>query len=182
MDGLEERSVLEEIARRRQVSTDAVATALAALRRGGGTMAQLTHAEFGGMSQWSRGGMSMIGDMFNSATKARFDGVMADLSEAIASGKLGSPAERTGAADEWSESWWPAELGSPSTVGGQNETRYALFPGTRRLLVEEAGKRTIYDTGGHQISGVSQQQGSARTLTFSSQHGPVSLADLPVVG
>lgn len=41
---------------------------------------------------------------------------------------------------------------------------------------------TLYDTGDHQIGGVSQQQGSSYSLSFTSQHGPVRLEELPVVG
>jgi hypothetical protein len=35
-------------------------------------MAQFSHADFGGMSQWSPG-MSMVGDMFNTQLKAKLD-------------------------------------------------------------------------------------------------------------
>ena len=59
--------------------------------------------------------------------------------------------------------------------------RYAFFPATRRLAIELGGRLTVYDTGEHQIGGVSQQQGSGASLTFTSQHGMVRLADLPVV-
>jgi hypothetical protein len=37
---------------------------------------------------------------------------------------------------------------------------------------------TVYDSGHHRISGVSQQQGSIRSLTFTSQTGDVSVSDL----
>jgi len=40
---------------------------------------------------------------------------------------------------------------------------------------------TIYDTGDHVISGVSQQQGNGWTLTFSSQYGTVPVGILRVV-
>jgi hypothetical protein len=39
----------------------------------------------------------------------------------------------------------------------------------------------LYDTQDHQISGVSQQQGSGSALTFTSQHGIVAVNTLPVV-
>ena len=68
--------LIATIADKRGVSADAVTTALAALTRGNGTMAQFSHADFGGMTQWSKGGMSMVGDMFNSGMKAKLDGVM----------------------------------------------------------------------------------------------------------
>jgi hypothetical protein len=77
--------------------------------------------------------------------------------------------------------WWPADLGTPATVGAQNAVRYAYFPATQRLAVEVRGQVTLYDTRDHQISGVSQQQGRDSSLTFTSQHGVVSLAALPVI-
>lgn len=76
------------------------------------------------------------------------------------------------------EAWWPAELGQPSTSGAQNGTRYAVFADKRRLVVEQDGKRAIYDTGDHRIGGVSQQQGDGRSLAFSSDQGPVGLETL----
>ena len=40
---------------------------------------------------------------------------------------------------------------------------------------------TVYDTGDHMISGVTQQQSGDQSLTFTSQRGLVRLADLPVL-
>ena len=80
-----------------------------------------------------------------------------------------------------SGNWWPADFGSPNSSGGQNNMRYAYFAGARRLVIEANGKTTIYDTGDHQIGGVSQQQSGSQTLTFTSQHGQVPVSDLKVV-
>jgi len=74
--------------------------------------------------------------------------------------------------------WWPQELGEPSTSGAQNGMRYAFFPEKRRLLVEQHGRKTVYDSGDHQISGVSQQSGQSTSLVFTSQSGPVALDSL----
>ena len=41
-------------------------------------MAQFSHADFGGMSQWSPG-MSMVGDMFNTQLKAKLDALCSDI-------------------------------------------------------------------------------------------------------
>jgi hypothetical protein len=76
------------------------------------------------------------------------------------------------------DKWWPDELGQPSTSGAQNGMRYAFFPDERRLLIDENGKVTSYDSGEHRISGVSQQDSNTRTLTFTSQSGPVNLDEL----
>jgi hypothetical protein len=77
--------------------------------------------------------------------------------------------------------WWPADLGVPSSLGGQNDLRYAYFPGKRRLAVDLNGKVTVYDTQDHQIGGFSQQQSGLGSLNFASQFGPVDVSRLPVV-
>ena len=41
-------------------------------------MAQFSHADFGGMSQWSPG-MSMVGDMFNTQLKSKLDALCTDI-------------------------------------------------------------------------------------------------------
>jgi hypothetical protein len=74
--------------------------------------------------------------------------------------------------------WWPAELGHPSTSGAQNDQRYAFFPDKHRLLIEQDGRLTTYDSGSHRIGGVSQQQSTGHRLAFTSQHGDVELDDL----
>jgi hypothetical protein len=77
--------------------------------------------------------------------------------------------------------WWPAELGSPASTGAQNDLRYACFPGSRQLAIEQGGQVRVYDTGDHRISGFSQQQGGDQSLTFTSQYGLVRVADLVLV-
>jgi hypothetical protein len=73
------------------------------------------------------------------------------------------------------------ELGSPNGSGAQNQVRYAYFNAAQRLAVELNGHVTIYDSLDHQIGGVSQQQGSGGSLTFTSQYGTVSVATLPIL-
>jgi hypothetical protein len=75
--------------------------------------------------------------------------------------------------------WWPADLGVPSSLGAQNNVRYAYFPGKRRLAVDL--KVTEYNTQDHQIGGFSQQQPGLGSLSFASQLGPVEVGRLPVV-
>jgi Short C-terminal domain len=77
--------------------------------------------------------------------------------------------------------WWPADLGRPNSTGAQNDVRYAYFAQPRRLAIEVNGKMTVYDTLAHQINGFSQQQSSGASLTFTSQHGLVAVANLPVI-
>src|SRR5712671_8197346 len=75
---LNEEGFIERVSIRHSVSPDAVRTILRALRSGGGRMAQFSHADFGGMSQWSSG-MSMVGDMFNTQLKAKLDALCTDI-------------------------------------------------------------------------------------------------------
>ena len=51
------------------------------------------------------------------------------------------------------EPWWPAELGDPSSSGSQDGMRYAFFADKRRLLIEENGTRSTYDSGDLRITG-----------------------------
>lgn len=77
--------------------------------------------------------------------------------------------------------WWPAELGGPDSAGAQNNIRYAYFAAARRLAIEANGVVTVHDTLDHRIGGFGQQQSRGASLTFSSQHGLVDVASLPVV-
>ncbi|MBD0416973.1 hypothetical protein ICI42_20180 [Tianweitania sp. Rool2] len=164
------------------VSKEAVTTVLEALRSSGGTMAQFSHADFGGMSQWSAG-MTMVGDMFNDSLKARLNAIAEELSRYLRDQPVAAHADDTtvsyrSSTASHSGSWWPQELGSPSSVGSQNDMRYAVFPEKRRLVIDDHGRTKIYDTGKHAISGVSQSQSTDSTLTFVGQHGVVRVSDL----
>lgn len=172
------------IAQRHGFSADAARALTASLCRGGASMAQFDHPEFGGMGQWSRGGMIMIGDMFNNGLKARVSALAEDLAFAMDQGTIVEvrPAAGFGGFGGFSGAdWWPEGLGVPSSSGGQNTSRYAVFPATRRLAVEVDGVVTVYDTGDHEIGGVSQQQGNSQDLVFQSQYGSVRVHDLPRV-
>ena len=74
--------------------------------------------------------------------------------------------------------WWPEDFGEPSTSGSQNGMRYAFFPAKARLLVEQDGTLTSYDSGNHRIQGVAQQDSHTRSVTFTSQDGIVDLDQL----
>ena len=163
-----------DLAQRHGVSEDAVRVLQDAIRRGGGRQAQFSHPDLGGMGQWSAGGMTQLGDMFNAALKDK----VAALCQALAEepGSQGAPPKPAGRSD----AWWPESLGRPSSSGAQNGMRYATFPDRRRVAVEQAGTVTLYDSGDHRISGVSQQQSGTQELRFSSQNGMISASDLPV--
>jgi len=135
------QQIVDELARRHGVSSGAVMAMLQSLIAGGGTMAQFDHPEFGGMGQWTRGGMTMVGDMFNNALKAKVDGLCSELANLLASEPfLARPASSqqqsqsqggrgsafgdvslfVAAAGGPFGSWWPAELGAPSSTGSSS--------------------------------------------------------------
>ncbi len=168
----------EDLARQHGVSADAVRVLQDAVRRGGGRQAQFSHPELGGMGQWSAGGMTQVGDMFNTALKDKVNAICA----ALASAPPAEPAPERVPSGGGNRDWWPDGLGRPSASGSQNGMRYACFPDARRVAVEQAGTVTLYDSGDHRISGVSQQQSGTQELSFSSQKGSIRASDLPVVG
>ena len=185
-----------EIAARHGVSVDAALALLGALAEGHGRQAQFNHPDLGGMGQWSQGGMIMVGDMFNQGLKYRVDALCNELSALLLSqapveaepmrfqsqsqgggGAVSLFVPGTGATG----AWWPQELGAPASTGAQNDMRYAWFPGPRRVAIEHGGEVRVYDSGEHDISGFSQQQGGDRSLTFTSQFGVVRLSELALV-
>jgi len=212
----EGEKLLADIANRHQVSEDAARVMLEALVQSGGSQAQFNHYELGGYGQWQRGGMIMIGDMFNNSLKYKVDALASELSNLIANepqqgGGLYAPSYQSQSqsggyqsqgSGDWSSSgysggggggvsaifepmtsqssgdWWPTDLGSPSSVGSQNDMRYAYFPGARRLALYRNGQVEVLDTGEHQISGFGQQQGGGDSITLSSQLGTVTLDKL----
>ena len=180
-------STLQDVARRHGVSYEAALALWQALARGNGTQAQFSHPDLGGMGQWSRGGMIMIGDMFNQQLKARVAALCDELAGLLtrrpslledAPSVSNDPGEQVSRSSGKQGSWWPADLGTPSSTGAQNDMRYAWFSGARRIAIEHAGKLQVYDTVDHRISGFAQQQGSDQSLTFTSQTGVVRLAEL----
>ncbi|KQT83479.1 SHOCT domain-containing protein [Aurantimonas sp. Leaf443] len=168
---------LARIAGETGFGVEAVTAMASAMQAGGGSMAQFNHPELGGFGQWSAGGMLMIGDMFNDRLKGRVSELAERLSHAMSRGQLVLP-EQPGLGPRGAGSWWPANLGTPSSSGAQNGRRYAVFTQTSRLAVDENGTVSVYDTGDHRIGGVSQQQGSGSDLRFTSQSGVVDLASL----
>lgn len=183
------RRIVAEIAQRHGFQPDAGRAMAEALMASGGGMAQFNHPDLGGMGQWSKGGMSMIGDMFNDSLKARVSSLADELSEALRSGKIDGSADTSGddakssrgASQAPSSDWWPKDLGSPSSTGSQNQSRYAVFPDKKRLAVEEGGRVTVYQTGDERIEGASQQQGGGSSLRFSTRSGSVRVEDLKAV-
>ena len=200
----EGQRVVNDLAGKHGFSTDAVVHMLVAVLNGNGSMAQFSHSEFGGSGQWMKGGMLMLGDMFNNYLKGRVDSLCWDISNILATqpgllrtGSFQSQSQGGGAYQQQAagapmgasslfvpdpeSNWWPSELGSPSATGAQNNVRYAYFANGRRLAVKTGTEVWVYDTLDHQIGGFSQQQGMGGSITFTSQYGTVNLATLPPV-
>src|SRR6516165_6069720 len=179
----EAANAIAEIAQRHGLSREAVLAMLFALRAGAGTMAQFDIPELGGSGQWMRGGMTMVGNMFDNALKARVDALCNELVQLLATTTVFPPSASHSLLDFGSNNWWPADLGVPSSVGGQNDVRYAFFPGTRRLAIQIGGVTRVFDTGEHHISGVQQQQGGGYgSVIFTSQLGAFGVSSLRDLG
>jgi hypothetical protein len=169
-------SNLDELAGRYGVSIKAIHVLREAVRRGGGRQAQFSHPDLGGMGQWSAGGMTQVGDMFNTVLKDKVSALCTELSR-----DSGNPVGKVSTFREAAGTWWPEGLGRPSSTGSQNGMHYACFPEARRIAIRQAETVTLYDSGEHRISGVSQSQSGSQQLSFSSQLGTVKALDLPVV-
>lgn len=203
------RRWLAELAQRYEVSENAALAAFHALSEGGGRMAQFHHPELGGGVQWMRGGMILIGEIFNNALKARVDGLCTEISERVlaqapspptfapyqgpqrdepnttagASAPTGEGASAA-AGPAWGapQRWWPETLGPPSAAGTQYGLAYALFADQHRVALRSRGQVRIYDSLDHRITGIAQRQRDGEaSVTFTSQHGAVALDRLPLV-
>jgi Short C-terminal domain len=80
----EGQQIINNIAQRYNFSPDAVFSMLQSVINGNGSMAQFSHPEFGGSGQWMRGGMIMLGDMFNNGLKNSVGGLCQELANLIA--------------------------------------------------------------------------------------------------
>lgn len=141
-------------------------------------MAQFSIPELGS-GQWMQGGMTMCGDMFNTGLQAMVSNLCGDLSALLSNTQVLKPAPK--GSGSGGGSWWPSDLGSPNSSGGQNNMQYAYFSAARRLAINVNGEISLYDTLDHQIGGVQQQQGGGSSLTFTSQYGTFSSLSLPLI-
>ncbi len=125
--------LVDRLAKRHSVSPAAVQVVLTALRSGGGRMARFSHAEFGGMSQWSPG-MSMVGDMFNKHLQSSLDGLCTDIAAHLDASAKEDNGDKRNTVDvsyrsvSASRSWWPSGLGRPGAVGAQNDLLLRCLP------------------------------------------------------
>jgi hypothetical protein len=179
----EAENAIADIAQRYGLARESVLAMLFAVNAGGGTMAQFSIPELGGSGQWMRGGMTMVGNMFDNALKARVDALCGELAQLLTTTPVFPASTTDSQVGFTSASWWPADLGVPSASGGQNDTRYAIFPSTQRLAIQINGVTKVFDTGKHHIGGVQQQQGTGYgSASFTSQLGTFDVSSLPELG
>jgi hypothetical protein len=108
----------------------------------------------------------MVGDMFNDSLKAKLNAIAAEVSgyphdHLAEQRRENAPVSYRSDGVPESSSWWPEALGTSSTVGSQNQMRYAAFPEKRVLSSHDHGETEIYDTGDHRISGTADCAPSA---------------------
>lgn len=173
---------IEDIAARYSLSKDSVLSLLEAVVNGNAMMAQFNVPELGGSGQWMKGGMTMVGDMFNRSLKITVDQLCTELANLVSTEIIfdvsgSKPKKEITEADKP----WPAIFGKPTTSGSQNNFRYAYFAPVRRLVIESNGNRAIYDTKHHEVFGVSQQQGAQQSFVITSQDGPIDLSSLSLI-
>src|ERR1700712_1388112 len=133
---------IAQIAGRYGLSINAVMSMLQAVVNGGGNMAQFYVNELGGGGQWMKGGMTMVSNLFNYALKNTVNNLCHELSNLIYNEDIfvNEPQGNVQGGFSHSGNWWPSELGSPSSSGGQNNLRYAFFPPpVARLAIEKNG-------------------------------------------
>lgn len=195
----ESTNIISQVAQKYGISEMAVSELSYSLIRNGCSMAQFNISELGGSGQWMRGGMTMVGDMFNNNLKALVNNICNELANLISQGAIQhAPTSKTqesvssqyqgqgmgmemGSFSSFSNNNWWGDLGQPISTGSQNNMSYAIFNDKRRLAIQLNGKVIVFDTLDHQIGGVGQQQGGTYSVSFTSQKGNVNLDSLPVV-
>ncbi len=204
------QQIIDTLAQRYQFSSVAVHNLWQAILNGNGSMAQFNHPEFGGTGQWMQNGMIMTADMFNHALKNKIANLCAELAalsvsqlncSADVSSQTQSPTYPPYSSNtqqqqnnfnsapmaslliplDTFEPWWPKDLPTPNSTGSQNHIKYAYFASIKRLAIEINRQLTLYDTLDHRITGFSQQQAGDGSITFTSQHGTVTVDCLPII-
>ena len=108
--------------------------------------------------------------MFNVAVKQKVDRFCTELSAWV----------RTQPKEEHKKASSSLTDSSTATFkGSQNNSHYAYHASDKRLVIENNGKITLYDTTGYPLTGVQQSQdGSGKHLSFTYPGGTVQVIDL----
>jgi hypothetical protein len=179
----EGQQIINNIAQRYNFSPDAVFSMLQSVINGNGSMAQFNHPEFGGSGQWMKGGMIMLGDMFNNGLKNSVAGLCQELSNLVAnqpgliqSGSFQSQHQGTQQQDSFG--------GSYSDTGGQQQNSSGPTGAVSLFVPPPAGSSGNWWPAGLQFPTSTGSQNNLRYAYFATirrlaieVNGHVSLYD-----
>lgn len=179
----EGRQIINNLAQRYNFSPDAVFSMLLSVINGNGSMAQFNHPEFGGSGQWMKGGMIMLGDMFNNGLKNSVAGLCQELSNLVAnqpgliqSGSFQSQHQGTQQQDSFGDSY--------SDTGGQQQNSSGPTGAVSLFVPPPAGSSGNWWPAGLQFPTSTGSQNNVRYAYFATirrlaieVNGHVSLYD-----
>ena len=180
----EAANAIADIAQRHGLSQEAVLAMLVALREGGGTMAQFNVPELGGNGQWMRGGMTMVGNMFDNALKARVDALCNELSQLLTTTAVFPAPARArrprvcSARTTGGRAIWGPQLGRRA----ERRALRILSGHSTARDPDQRGDKGFRHRRAH-IGGVQQQQGTGySSVGFTSQFGTFGVSSLRELG
>ncbi len=179
----EGQQLINNLAQRYHFSPDAVFSLLQSVINGNGSMAQFNHPEFGGSGQWMKGGMIMLGDMFNNGLKNSVSGLCQELANLVAnqpgliqSGSFQSQHQGT---QQQSNS-----AGNYANTGGQQQNDSGAAGPVGLFVPPPAGSSGNWWPAGLQFPTSTGAQNNMRYAYFSTihrlaieAHGHVTLYD-----
>jgi hypothetical protein len=160
----EGQQTVDGIARRYGFSTDAVLTMLQAVMNGNGSMAQFSHPEFGGSGQWMSGGMTMIGDMFNSGLKNS----VANLAQELANLVAGQPGLLHSGSFQSQSQGGQSQGGQAQYQGGQYQGGQVSSAGDASLFVLGSGGGNQWWPADLGVPNATGSQNNVRYAYFAS--------------
>jgi len=163
----EGQQIINNIAQRYNFSPDAVFSMLQSVINGNGSMAQFSHPEFGGSGQWMKGGMIMLGDMFNNGLKNTVGGLCQELSNLIAnqpgliqSGSFQSQNQGTQQQSNF--------VGNSSGTGGQQQNSFGPTGPVSLFVPPPAGSSGDWWPAGLQFPNSTGAQNNVRYAYFAT--------------
>lgn len=171
------QQIVKDLIFRYYISEEAVLHLLFALVRGNGVIAQFSHPELGGIGQWRQGATTIMKDEWCSTLQTEMrvlvENLCIELSQLMREQQLLQPS-----AINAQTTWYPAELGVPTSSGGEGDFRYAYFVGNSRLAIEENGEVNVYNSLDNQIIDVLRSQDGGDWL-LNTPYGMVKVSKLP---
>ena len=163
----EGQQIINNIAQRYNFSPDAVFSMLQSVINGNGSMAQFNHPEFGGSGQWMRGGMIMLGDMFNNNLKNSVGNLCQELANLIANqpGLIQSGSFQSQSQGNQQQSNFG---GTNSTSGGQQQNSSGPIGPVSLFVPPPAGSSGNWWPAGLQFPNSTGSQNNVRYAYFGS--------------